>query len=190
MMRAILFAVSRLGLGEQAPISGERGGLGSLLEFEVLEPDVDGILEASIPHRWRDLLLGFDLADQPTHLPIGAPLVEEPVADPAAAFPPASLGIRFQPRSPEPALELLRRRVAPLRFVEGRALVGPHHSAPLPCSSISTAHLRCLDAFLWGYVQAAGLLHRSIGSWTHAGTNLGTSAAQTRLIETDVPLSG
>jgi hypothetical protein len=123
---AIAFAVSRLGLGEQAPVAGESGGLGSLLEFEVLEPDVDGVLEACVSHCWRDLLLGFDLADQPTHLSVGAPLVEETVANPAAAFPPASLGVRFQPPSPEPALELLRRRVAPLRFVEGRALVGPH----------------------------------------------------------------
>lgn len=46
--RAIPFAVSRLGLGEQAPVAGERGGLGSLLEFEVLEPNVDGVLEAGL----------------------------------------------------------------------------------------------------------------------------------------------
>jgi hypothetical protein len=45
---AIPLAVSRLGLCEQAPVAGERGGLGSLLEFEVLEPNVDGVLEASL----------------------------------------------------------------------------------------------------------------------------------------------
>lgn len=45
---AIPFAVSLFGLGEQASVAGERGGLGSLLEFEVLEPDVDCVLEASL----------------------------------------------------------------------------------------------------------------------------------------------
>ncbi len=37
-----------------------------------------------------------------------------------------------------------------------------------------------------GYVQQDRLLHRLLDV---AGTNLGTNAAQTRLIETDVPLS-
>lgn len=92
----------------------------------MLEPDFDGVLEAGVPHLRSDLLLGFDLCDHSAHLPVGALLVEEAIADPATALPPATLGIRFKPRSPEPALALFPRRVAPLRLVEGHALAGPH----------------------------------------------------------------
>ena len=124
--RAIPFASPLLGLGEQAPVAGERGGLGPLLEFEVLEPDVDGVLEARLALPRSNLLLGFDLRNHPAHLPVGALLVEEAIADPPATLPPAALGVRFEPRSAESALALPPRRVPPLRFVERRALVGPH----------------------------------------------------------------
>jgi len=120
--RAIPFAVSLLGLGEQAPVAGEGGGLGPLLEFQVFEPEVDGVLEARFAFWRSNFLLGFDLRNQLTHLPVGTLLVEEAIANSPAAFPPASLGVRFQPRSAESALVLPPRRVAPLRFVEGRAL--------------------------------------------------------------------
>lgn len=124
--RAVPFVTSLLGPGEQASVAGESGGLGPLLEFEVFEPEVDGVLEARFTFWQSNFLLGFNLRDQLTHLPVGALLVEEAIANSPAAFPPASLGVWFQPRSAESALVLPPRRVPPLRFVKGRALVGPH----------------------------------------------------------------
>lgn len=66
-----------LGPGEQVPVTGERGRLGSLLEFQVLEPDVGGVLEAGISHPRSDLLLGFHFGDYPAHLAVRSPLVEK-----------------------------------------------------------------------------------------------------------------
>lgn len=124
--RPVSFVASLLGSGEQAPVAGKGGGLGPLLEFQMLEPNLDRVLEARVPHPGSYLLFGFDLGDHPAHLPVGALLVQEVVADFAAALYPAARGIGFEPRSPQPALPLLSRRVAPLRLVERHPLVGSH----------------------------------------------------------------
>jgi hypothetical protein len=83
-----------------APVAGEGGRLGPLLEFEVLEPDVDGVLEARLSHPRSDLLLGFHLRNHPAHLSVGTLLVEEAIADPAA------VAIRLSLREPSPSVKL------------------------------------------------------------------------------------
>jgi len=82
------------------------------------------------------LLLGFHLGDHSAHLPVGTLLVEEAIADPTTALPPAAVKIRLEPRPAEPALALLPRRIAPLCLVERHTLMSPHDQS----ASLSQIH--------------------------------------------------
>jgi hypothetical protein len=79
---------------QQVPMAIQGGRLCSLLELEVLHPEPNRVLEASISLPRRDLLFGFDGSDHLVHLPVGAALVEEAVADATVPLPPASVRVR------------------------------------------------------------------------------------------------
>jgi hypothetical protein len=122
---ALLGAI-RLWPGEHGFVAVEGGGLGSLLELQVLQPDLDRILEARLPHPRRDLLLSFDLGDHLAHLHVGAALIQKALPHSTSPPPPAALAVGFQPGPSQPALALRSRRVPPLHLVERLVLVGAH----------------------------------------------------------------
>jgi hypothetical protein len=159
--------------GEHGPVAVEGGGLGSLLELQVLQPDLDRILEARLPHPRSDLLLRFDLGDHLAHLHVGAALIQEALPHATTPPPPAALSVRFEPGPPQPALALRSRRVPPLHFVEGLVLVGAHVQRANSSPVRFHRGLQSLVASSLVYVQRARHLHRAPG---RLGTDLGTNA--------------
>lgn len=117
--RSSLLAATCLWRGEHRPVAIEGGGLGPLLELEVLQPDLDRVLEARLAHPRSDLLFGFDLLDHLAYHRIGG----APPGSALAVFSSRPLRPALA-RSPQPALPLRSRCVSPLHFVEGLVLVG------------------------------------------------------------------
>jgi hypothetical protein len=75
--RASLTSLSGARRGEKVPVARQRRGLGPLLEFEVSEPGLDGILEArhigALSRTWKKLLL-MRMAENEREVRICGPL--------------------------------------------------------------------------------------------------------------------
>ncbi len=174
--RSSLLGTICLWPGEHGPVAVEGGGLGSLLELQVLQPDLNRVLEARLPHPRSDLLLRFDLGDHLAHLHVGAALVQEALAHATSPPPPAAFSVGLEPGPSQAALALRSRRVPPLHFVEGLVLVGVHaqgaNGSPVASIVVSSSSLR---------------RHGPCPATPAFAPGLGTNAAETRAIETYVP---
>ncbi len=182
--RPALLLPARPGPGKHRSMPVERGGLCTLLELQVLHPELDRVLEARLAHSRCDLLLGFDLGDHPAHLEIGLSLVQKALLDTAPALSPAPFRICFQPGRPQPALALRFRRVSPLHFIEGLVLVGAHVQGADRLPIHLHRGLHSSFASSWDMSSEPAICLRSLDA---RGYHLGTNAAETRLIETYVP---